>query len=276
LDKPVLYKISEAWWEELIRVEKGENLMKKAILVPVLIMLFAMLSCNILNRGVEEVIGQTVNLSGETSSEDRPVSGFTKVQLDGIGTLNITMGDTESLTVEADTNLLPHIITEVSGDTLIIRMQERVIPINMITDVTYTLNAKSLDSVKLSGLGDINVSPLQTDTMTVTQDGAGNITLDQLTADRLDATMSGLGSMTVSGKVTQQNVTLSGAGSYQAGDLESESATVELSGLGSATVWVTGSLDAELSGAGNLEYYGNPQVTQNDSGLGNINSLGTK
>lgn len=250
--------------------------MKKLILVPVLVLLLAMLSCNFLNRGVEQVVGEAIDLSGDMQSEDRPVSGFSKVQLDGFGSLNITMGDTESLTVEADSNLISHIITEVRGDTLIIRMEENLRLVNMITEVTYTLSAVSLESVRLSGLGDINVGPLETDTMTVTQDGAGMISLDQLTADRLDANLSGLGSLTVRGKVTEQKVDLSGAGAYQAGDLESETASVTLSGLGNATVWVTGSLDAELSGAGSLEYYGNPQVSQNDTGLGNIKSLGAK
>lgn len=249
---------------------------KTVLLVPVLVLLFAMLSCNFLNRGVEEVIGQTINLSGETKSEDRPVSGFNQVQLDGIGDLSITMGDTESLVVEADENLLPYIITEVRGGTLIIRLKEDINLVNMITDVNYTLSAKALDSIELGGLGNINVSPLQTDAMTITLNGSGMITLTQLTADRLDGNLNGLGSLNVSGKVTEQDVTLSGAGAYQAGDLESETARVNLSGLGNATVWVTGTLDAELSGAGSLEYYGNPQVTENDTGLGNIVSLGAK
>jgi hypothetical protein len=250
--------------------------MKKIILVPIVVVILALLSCNFLNSGVEEVIGEAINLSGDMQREDRPVSGFSKVQLDGFGKLNITMGDTESLTVEADSNLMPYIITEVSGDTLIIRMEENLRLVNMVSDVTYTLSAVSLDTVRLSGLGDINVGALETDSMTVTQDGAGMITLEQLTATSLEATMSGLGSLTVSGKVSEQRVEMSGAGTYQGGDLESETARVEMSGLGNATVWVTGTLDAELSGAGSLEYYGSPQVTQNDSGLGNIESLGPK
>ena len=249
--------------------------MKKLILVPVLVLLLAMLSCNFLNRGVEQVVGQTINLSGKTKTEDRAVSGFDKVQLDGIGDLSITLGDTESLVIEADENLMPLIITEVRGNTLIIRIEENVNLVNMISDVKYTLTAKSLNSIELGGLGNINIGPLQTDSMTANLDGSGMITLNQLTANRLDANLNGLGSLTIKGgKVTEQKVDLSGAGAYLAGDLESETASVTLSGLGNATVWVTGSLDAELTGAGSLEYYGNPQVTQNDTGLGNIKSLG--
>jgi len=251
--------------------------MKKIVLIPVLVLFLAGISCNFLNRSVEQVVGQTIKLSGNTKTEQRPVSGFTKVQLDGIGDLSITIGDTESLTVEADENLLPYIITEVKGGTLIIRMKEDVKLVNMISDVNYTLTAKSLDSVDLNGLGNIIIKPLQTDALTISLDGSGLITLNQLVADGLQANLNGLGSLTVSGgKVTAQQVSLSGAGSYQAGNLESETASVSLTGLGSATVWVTGTLDAVLTGAGSLEYYGKPQVTEEDTGLGSIKSLGEK
>lgn len=251
--------------------------MKKIVLITGIALFLAGISCNVLNRGVEQVVGQTINLSGTTKTENRPVSGFTKVQLDGIGDLSITMGNTESLVVEADENLLPHIITEVRGGTLIIRMEEDVRLLNMISDVNYTLTAKTLESVELNGLGNIEVAPLNTEALTIILDGSGAITLDELVADGLQADLNGLGSLTVSGgKVTAQQVTLAGAGSYQAGDMVSETASISLTGLGSATVWVTGTLDAELTGAGSLEYYGKPQATVNDTGLGSINSLGEK
>ncbi len=74
------------------------------------------------------------------------------------------MGDTKSLVIEADENLMPHIITEVRGSTLIIRIEEDIRLVNMISDVKYTLTAKSLNSIELSGLGNISISPLQTPT----------------------------------------------------------------------------------------------------------------
>jgi len=251
--------------------------MNKIVLITVSVLFLAGISCNVLNRGVEQVVGQTVNLSGNTKTENRPVSGFTKVQLDGIGDLSITMGNTESLVVEADENLLPYIITEVKGGTLIIRMKEDIRLVNMISDVNYTLTAKSLESFELNGLGNITLAPLNTQALTINLDGSGSITVDELVADGFQANLNGLGSLTVSGgKVNAQDVTLAGAGSYQAGDLESETASISLTGLGSATVWVTGTLDAELTGAGSLDYYGKPQATVNDTGLGSINSLGEK
>lgn len=251
--------------------------MKKLILVTVLVLLPALLSCSLLNQGLNQIADTEIDLSGKIVSENRPVRGFTKVQLDGLGDLTILIGDTESLVVEADENLQPRIITEVKGDTLIIRMDETNVVLVPTIKINYSLTAKSLESVDLNGLGNITIEPLQTDDMSLQLDGSGAITLESLTATNLIAEMSGLGGLIIkSGKVSDQVATLSGAGAYQAGDLESETATVSVTGLGGATVWVTGTLNAELTGAGSLEYYGKPQVTADDTGLGSIKSLGEK
>ena len=59
-----------------------------------------------------------VNGSGNTASETRDVSGFTEVSLEVPSTLYIEQGDTESLTIEADDNVLELIETEVVGSRL--------------------------------------------------------------------------------------------------------------------------------------------------------------
>jgi hypothetical protein len=53
-----------------------------------------------------------VNGSGQTKSETRTVSGFTGIELSGTGEVTIEQGDAESLTVEADDNVLPALTSE--------------------------------------------------------------------------------------------------------------------------------------------------------------------
>jgi hypothetical protein len=55
--------------------------------------------------------------SGQLTTESRPVSGFTKVELSGTGELTIEQTGTESLTISAEDNILPRLTSEVSGDT---------------------------------------------------------------------------------------------------------------------------------------------------------------
>lgn len=216
--------------------------------------------------------------SGKMITESRPVSNFQRVDLSGIGELNITQGETESLTIEADDNLMPYIKTTVQNGTLNIGLDTTrgAISLNPSKPIKYTLQAKTLDSIVVSGAGNVNAPSIKSDSFTVRTSGAGNITIPQVQATTLTSGISGAGSMTLGGQAGTQNATLSGLGNYSAGDLKSTNATVNLTGAGSATVWATDSLDARISGAGSITYYGSPQVKQNISGLGSIKSLGNK
>src|SRR3990170_5909134 len=58
--------------------------------------------------------------SGNVVTEERDVSDFHKIHLSGIGNLIITQGEEESLTIEADDNIMPLISADVSGERLTI------------------------------------------------------------------------------------------------------------------------------------------------------------
>lgn len=196
--------------------------------------------------------------SGVVVEEERSLSRFTRVSFEGIGKLIITQGDAESLTIEAEDNIVPHIDTVVRGQTLQIafdteRWQNIIRPTEPIR---LYLTVTDLQALSLSGLGDVEVQDIE--------------------GERIDITLSGAGSISLSGTVQEQDVNVSGAGSYDASDLMSGVADINLSGAGSATVWVTESLDVNITGLGSVSYYGDPVVEQSISGLGNVESLGER
>jgi hypothetical protein len=202
--------------------------------------------------------------SGNVKSESRDVSGFDEVFLAGIGDLNIQQTGTESLTVEAEDNLLPLITTQVAGGRLTIGVKPGT-NIRPTRPIRYQLTA-----IGLSGAGTVSASNLTAGAMTVTTSGAGKTSIAGLSATTLHVTLSGVGDVTISGQTQSQDVTLSGAGSYQAHDLASNSASVRVSGTGSAMVQVRDTLDAHVSGVGSVVYYGNPSVTKDVSGVGSV------
>lgn len=67
------------------------------------------------------IVVNSVNGSGFVVKESRAVSGVTKVVLSGCEDLRISIGETESLVIETDDNLMRNITTEQNGSTLIIR-----------------------------------------------------------------------------------------------------------------------------------------------------------
>ena len=63
-------------------------------------------------------VRETIEGAGSTVREERPVSYFSEIEAQGMGTIILTQGDQETLTVEAPENILPHIVTKVKGDEL--------------------------------------------------------------------------------------------------------------------------------------------------------------
>src|SRR5262249_20664375 len=62
--------------------------------------------------------GRYVIGSGKAQTISRPVAGFTQISLEGQGALTIQQTGTDSLTIEADDNILPLLTSEVSNDRL--------------------------------------------------------------------------------------------------------------------------------------------------------------
>jgi hypothetical protein len=203
--------------------------------------------------------------SGNVVSETRDVSGFDRVLLWDSGELNITQGAAESLTVEAEDNVIGRVTTDVRGDTLEIGFKGGWWwPFRPSGRVVYDLTVKELSGLEVSGSAnqlDLEVS------------GSGDVEIERLDADRLVVDSSGSGRFEMSGQVAVQEVKISGSGKYEAEALQSEAVTLEISGSGSATVWATDSLDVKISGSGRVDYYGSPRVNQEISGSGRITGL---
>ena len=216
------------------------------------------------------------NGSGKVITQSRQVSGFSKVSMSGIGQLIISQGSTESLSIDAEDNVLPQITTTVVGDTLHIDLkndnfQDNVIPTKPIV---YHLAVKTLDGIQISGAGSVDAANLTSDNLSVSSSGAGSVRLRTITAQSITSEISGVGGIDLSGKVTRQSINISGSGSYNAPDLESQTANVVISGAGGATVWAKSSLDVTISGAGSVNYYDNPTITKTISGVGSVISRG--
>jgi hypothetical protein len=239
--------------------------MNKRVLLCVGLMALLVSSCTVGSRRV--------------ITENREVSGFDRVDFSTVGELTITQGERESLTIEAESNVMRRIKTEVRGDTLHIDMKSgfpwiwNIIPTKPIK---YELTVRELSDVDLSGLGSIYAGGIEADRLNLGITGAGQIVIRSLSADALEVEHTGVGKCELSGQVRRQEVILTGAGDYDAADLESERAEVTVTGLGKTTVWVTEDLDIVLSGAGKVSYYGHPAVSQEVTGLGKVESLGNR
>ena len=196
----------------------------------------------------EQPAGAT-DASGSVAVEPRDVSGFDEVELSGIGNLSIRQTGTESLSVEAEEDVLPKIRTEVVNNRLIIGPEPNT-SIRTTEPIDYDLTVEDLQALTLSGSGNIDARDISTDML------------------RID--ISGSGDIAASGRADAQKISISGSGTYRAEDLESDRVEIDVEGAGSAVVNVSDALDARVTGTGSVEYVGDPAVEQDVSGAGRV------
>jgi len=190
-----------------------------------------------------------VNGSGQLESETRPVSGFTGIELSGNGEVTVEQGETESLIIEADDNVLPALTSEVEDSVLRLGTKPRT-RVQTRNPIRYRVTVTDLTSLDLSGSGSISGANLKVNSLRVT--------------------ISGSGTMNLAGSADQQELKVSGSGEYEAARLSSRSVSIDISGSGKAEVAAAEQLRVDISGSGTVTYSGDPEIDQSISGSGRL------
>jgi len=230
------------------------------------------------NFNIGQNFNGRLNGSGVIKSETTKLDDLDAITMSYPGKVTVKQGESNSITITADDNLLPQLTAEVTDGELRIRNTEsdwnkRVSPSKTVVVV---ITVKQVHKLNFASAGELVVQGLNMDTVDLSVSGAGNVTLTDLKTDRLEVSLSGAGSITVDGTAKTLDLRMSGFGEFKGPDLETQQADVRITGAGSATVWAVNELNASISGAGNVSYYGDPKAVKHVSGAGNINRIGSK
>jgi hypothetical protein len=236
--------------------------LKKYIIV--VLLLFAVVAAS-------GCINQGAAGSGKIVNESRSINGFNQIDLSGNGEMIITQGNTESVIVEADDNLMQYIKTGVNNNKLSISFDNSM-P-RPTKRVKFYITVKDLNSINTFGNGKIVSNSLRVNGLAININGAGEGNLTNFNAQTLKIMISGAGRMNVAGTVNEQTINISGAGDYNANSLSSKTASISINGGGRTTVRVSDALNAIINGGGQISYIGSPKVTQQINGAGNIRQV---
>jgi Putative auto-transporter adhesin, head GIN domain len=189
--------------------------------------------------------------NGPVNSQQRSLSNFAKVKLDGPSDVFIKQGPAYSVEVRAYSNLLPFVETSVTGDVLIIKNRNNTILRNDNTQVFITMPV--LNGIFINGAGDITTSGnfAGNTNFTIDISGAGDIYFAEGSADNFYTTISGSGDVNAFG-------------------LNSKNAIVDVSGVGDLELSVSDNLNVTISGVGDVSYKGNPAITKRITGIGKL------
>jgi Protein of unknown function (DUF2807). len=170
--------------------------------------------------------------NGNIVSQERAASDFQGLTLSGVANINIHPGEAYKVEVTTDDNLQDFISVESKNGVLHIgtKDNENLRPTKLIVDVYLP----ELQSINLSGVG--------------------NVTLPN-------------------GNASNLKISLSGVGNIDAQNYQVQNITVQNSGVGNAKLWATDSLSGAISGVGNISYKGDPEVNIKVSGVGKVKKI---
>ena len=186
--------------------------------------------------------------SGVSQTETRSVEPFTKIAFIEFGTINISTGTTQSVSITTDDNLMDLIETTVEDGELTIRPEK---PINPKSGYVVNVVVPDLEAIQLAGAAKLN--------------------LDDIQADTLQIELAGACGAYGSGSVDELEMLLAGACRARLRDLTVATAQVEIAGTGSAVVNATESIDAMAAGFASITCHGNPtDVKREAKGISRI------
>lgn len=215
----------------------------------------------------------TVELSGQTVKESRNLSAFSEVVLTMSANVYLTQGNQQSVEVEADKAVLDDIITEISGNSVVIRTKEG--HWHNLGNVKVYITMPTIEKLEISGSGDIiSQSAVNASSIDLSVSGSGSIKIPNLTSPVVNATITGSGSITIDGNTGEGslNTTITGSGSFNGDGFSTANVYVDITGSGTARVNAVKKLETNITGSGDVDYKGNPIVNASSTGSGKTRS----
>jgi len=234
------------------------------IFVPVFLIIFSLSSCIFGEGGIEK--------AGKIIQINRTLDHFTGISVNSGIEVEIKMGTTEGVLVEAGERIIPQVITEVRGGILHIERKHRGFAFqNNQNNIKVYVNARELSSIEGSSGSSIHSLNLISSQNIEIQANSGSSIRINVKALNIQAEASSGSDLDLSGNSDKIHLEASSGSSLRAGDLNTQFAEVKSSSGSDIHVLVTKILNGEASSGGSIHYRGNPsQVSKEASSGGSI------
>jgi len=223
--------------------------------------------------------------NGQVVTEGRNTVSFNKIANEANFDVYYIKAPEFRVDVVAESNLIPHIRTIVSGNTLEIDSHKNLRNNYAIKVYVYS---PVLVAVYLSGSGTIATGMIDEVDFEAVLSGSGSIYGDVycnyfnsrlsgsgeidfvVKVERIAATISGSGRIKLLGDAESGDYRISGSGSIMAFQMRLYECFARISGSGSIYTTVYDYLEASISGSGNIHYSGSPLINASVTGSGKI------
>lgn len=228
--------------------------------------------------------------NGQLATESRQVPEITEI----VNTTSVDViykkGDSVSVTITAESNLIEHIVTSSAGGRLEIRTDPRNTCFDYTIRPFITITSPEVTSLDLTGSGSLDADSLAGSMVEIRSTGSGNLRTGYIDSDDLKVSLTGSGDVSVSAaECLETDFTITGSGNFEiagkadigvmrvtgSGDIKSVDfplvvATETITGSGNIYTTVLNTLTAVISGSGNIYVRGNPTVNKTVTGSGRV------
>ncbi len=235
-------------------------------------------------------IDQAIVGSGNLITQQMDFTDFTKLEIGHVFQARVSKGDSFSISITVDDNLLEYVVVLKSGNTLRIYLEGGYTYIGTTKIVEITM--PKIDKLSLSGASLAEVSGFRSSNrLEFEASGVSSLAIDDLKAGDTSFEISGgshvsggieiaNGKFNVSGAsivnldgfASDISVEASGASQANLADLSVSNATVKMSEASTVTVNASSTVNGKVNGASRLIYLGNPTLTIEMSGDSSVDN----
>jgi hypothetical protein len=225
----------------------------------------------------DELLSVDIVGDGNLKTEGRSLGTFDRLYLESDFEVVLKNGDL-SVVVEADSNLLSYVLTEVTDEELDISVKPnfKIIPRQRKVHVYVTV-PQSFSGIDIINGGKVVADSLIVNSLDVQVYGVSSFFSDTIycphlkletegstsvdingSFEELSVRQRGSGNLNLSGISDVSEVVLEGSGKINAKSMKMQDTDIRLYGSGLIFCRVNGLLNAMISGSGRIYYYGDP------------------
>jgi hypothetical protein len=210
--------------------------------------------------------------SGTLVTKDLPLQSFERIDAGSVFHVDVTQGETYSVSVTADDNLWEYTDVHIENNTLHLALKggsfgNTHVSAKIVLPRLTALDVSGASSATLRGIKDPN------DDLKVQVSGASKVDGD-VSARKLVLDVSGASNAGFKGHADTLAIEASGASHAELRDLAAGEVHVRASGASDAKINASGTLDFDVSGASHLSYAGQPVLhSAQTSGASSVESM---
>jgi hypothetical protein len=202
--------------------------------------------------------------SGNVVTQEEAISDFDKVDISHSFGVDISQGESFSVVIRIDDNLVEHLQVEKQGSTLKIGLKPDVSIVSNAT-LEAEITMPELAGLDLSGASDATISGFKsTNNLTVDLSGASSLRGDIESGDA-SFDLSGSSDANLTGSGGNLTLDASGSSDVDLSEFPVADANLEVSGASKAVVNASGRLDVGASSASEVYYLGDPTLGEIDT-----------